>query len=122
MIELVKYNWARDIADHHLGTNIKSLEKLGAKSGYPLDPNIKVAIIKNLKAQHPPIDINAIACLIAANFVVNWATDSDDVLEDLKHRILNYGETMGVAWRYLEYCMNILDKQCTLEDIMAGRV
>ncbi len=109
MFELITYNWAVKIADGHLKTNISKLENLSLKTGYPLYPIIKVAIIKGLKSQHPDIGINAIACLIAAGFVANFVGETHpNILEDLKNRILTYGETMGIAWRYLNYCCNIL--------------
>jgi hypothetical protein len=120
-IDLVKYNFARDISDRFLGTDLKGMEKIGHEAGVVLDKEVKVAIIKNLKAQHPPISVDAIACLIAAHFISNWVTNLDSIAE-LKDRILTYGQKTRIPWRYLEYALKILDKSCTLEDIMGGRV
>jgi len=122
MFDLVKYNWARDISDLHLGTNLKSMEKMSAKFGYKLDSRTKVFIIRNLKAQHPPIDINAIACILAAHFVSSWVKDSEDVIETVRDRITDYAVTMNIALKYVDYCYMLLNGECELQDILDGSV
>jgi hypothetical protein len=120
--DLVKFNWARDISDLHLGTNLKNMEKMSAQFGYKLDGKTKVAIIRNLKAQHPPIDVNAIACILAAHFVSSWVQDSEETIGNLRVKITDYAVTMTIPWKYINYCYMLLDRECELQDILDGTI
>ena len=114
--ELVKYNWARDIADMHLGTRLKECEKFQARFGNKMLAFQKEDYDKGLKLRHPDIDVNAIACLMAADYG-EWRDK-----ETTRSKIINYGISMKEADKYIKYSLDIMDGKYNRYSILNGVV